>query len=101
MADVIASNKFAIDPDGEEMTLKNYLQGLVGQIGVNAQSADQFTSSSQTILDAATNRRSSISGVSIDEELTNLIQFQHSYAAAAKVVTTLDTMLDTLINKMG
>ncbi|MFT8311026.1 MAG: flagellar hook-associated protein FlgK [Sporolactobacillus sp.] len=101
MADVIASNKFAIDPNGEEMTLKNYLQGLVGQIGVNAQSADQFTSSSQTILDAATNRRSSISGVSIDEELTNLIQFQHSYAAAAKVVTTLDTMLDTLINKMG
>ncbi|MCO7124993.1 flagellar hook-associated protein FlgK [Sporolactobacillus shoreicorticis] len=101
MADVIATNKYAIDTDGEEITLKNYLQGLIGQIGVNAQSANQFTSNSAVMLDAAQNRRASISGVSLDEELTNLIQFQHSYGAAAKVITTLDTMLDTLINKMG
>lgn len=111
MSDVIATNKYSIDdPDdpnddtdsfSEAMTLKTYLQNLIGQIGVNAQSANQFTSNSGTMLDAAANRRSSISGVSLDEELTNLIQFQHSYAAAAKVVTTLDTMLDTLINRMG
>ncbi|MET1250325.1 flagellar hook-associated protein FlgK [Sporolactobacillus sp. STCC-11] len=104
MADVIATNKYVVDlndPSGETMTLKTYLQNLIGQIGVNAQSANQFTSNSQTMLDAAENRRSSVSGVSLDEELTNLIQFQHSYGAAAKVVTTLDTMLDTLINKMG
>jgi flagellar hook-associated protein 1 FlgK len=102
MADVIATNTYAIDgTSSEKVTLKNYLQSLIGQIGVNAQSANQFTTNSQTMLDAAENRRSSVSGVSLDEELTNLIQFQHSYGAAAKVVTTLDTMLDTLINKMG
>ncbi|MDN3956539.1 flagellar hook-associated protein FlgK [Sporolactobacillus laevolacticus] len=111
LADVIATNLYPIDdpddpsdpsdPVSEKMTLKSYLQSLIGQIGVNAQSADQFTSNSGTMLAAAQNRRSSISGVSLDEELTNLIQFQHSYGAAAKVVTTLDTLLDTLINKMG
>lgn len=102
MADVIAVNKYPIDgQDGESSTLKNYLQGLIGQIGVNAQSAQQFTDNSETMLLSAENRRSSVSGVSIDEELTNLIQFQHSYGAAAKVVTTLDTLLDTLINRMG
>jgi flagellar hook-associated protein 1 FlgK len=102
MANVIATNTYAIDgTSSEKVTLKNYLQSLIGQIGVNAQSANQFTTNSQTMLDAAENRRSSVSGVSLDEELTNLIQFQHSYGAAAKVVTTLDTMLDTLINKMG
>ncbi|GAY78344.1 flagellar hook-associated protein FlgK [Sporolactobacillus inulinus] len=101
LADVIATNTYTIDSGGQTVTLKNYLQSLVGQIGVNAQSANQFTSNTQTMLDAAQNRRSSISGVSLDEELTNMIQFQHSYGAAAKVVTTLDTLLDTLINRMG
>nr|WP_290443574.1 flagellar hook-associated protein FlgK [Sporolactobacillus kofuensis] len=102
MANVIATNAYAIDGTGSDtMTLKSYLQSLIGQIGVNSQSAQQFTSNSATTLAAAQNRRSSISGVSLDEELTNLIQFQHSYGAAAKVVTTLDTLLDTLINKMG
>jgi flagellar hook-associated protein 1 FlgK len=102
LADVIAVNPYTIDgATSDATTLKSYLQSLIGQIGVNAQSADQFTSNSGTMLAAAQNRRSSISGVSLDEELTNLIQFQHSYGAAAKVVTTLDTLLDTLINKMG
>ncbi|RYM05901.1 flagellar hook-associated protein FlgK [Sporolactobacillus sp. THM7-7] len=101
MADVIVSNTYNIDQDGQNVTLKGYLQSLIGQIGVNAQSADHLTSNSATMLQAAENRRSSISGVSIDEELTNLIQYQHSYSAAARVVTTLDTLLDTLINRMG
>ena len=39
----------------------------------------------------------SVSGVNLDEELTNLIQFQSSYAAAAKVITTVDEMLDALL----
>ncbi|RYL95813.1 flagellar hook-associated protein FlgK [Sporolactobacillus sp. THM7-4] len=101
MANVIATDSYDIDRSGKTGTLKSYLQNLIGQIGVNAQSAEQFAGNSATMLDAAQNRRSSISGVSMDEELTNLIQFQHSYSAAAKVVTTLDTILDTLINKMG
>ncbi|MCI1858731.1 MAG: flagellar hook-associated protein FlgK [Sporolactobacillus sp.] len=101
LADVIASNAYDVDTDGNQMTLKNYLESLIGQIGVNAQSAEQFTKNTNALLEAAQNRQQSISGVSMDEELTNLIQFQHSYAASAKVVTTLDTMLDTIINKMG
>ncbi|EST10666.1 flagellar hook-associated protein FlgK [Sporolactobacillus laevolacticus] len=102
LSDVIAVNPYTIDgATSDATTLKSYLQSLIGQIGVNAQSADQFSSNSNTMLTAAQNRRSSISGVSLDEELTNLIQLQHSYGAAAKVVTTLDTLLDTLINKMG
>nr|WP_283163445.1 flagellar hook-associated protein FlgK [Sporolactobacillus mangiferae] len=102
MADVIASNTYDVDGNGDDpVTLKKYLESLVGQIGVNAQSANQFKSNSETTLEAAQNRRMSVSGVSTDEELTNLIQFQHTYSASARVVTTLDSLLDTLINKMG
>ncbi|WP_353947451.1 flagellar hook-associated protein FlgK [Sporolactobacillus sp. Y61] len=101
LADVIAADRFDFDGNGSETTLKNYLQGLIGQIGVNAQSAQQFNGNSATMRQAAENRRASISGVNMDEEMTNLIQFQHTYGAAARVVTTIDTLLDTLINRMG
>lgn len=100
MADVIAANSYNVDGTGQT-TLKGYLQGLIGQIGVNAQSAQQFTDNSNSLLQAAKNRQSSVSGVSMDEEMTNLIQYQHTYSAAAKVVTTIDTLLNTLINQMG
>ncbi|TGA95871.1 flagellar hook-associated protein FlgK [Sporolactobacillus shoreae] len=107
MADVIATDTYDVDgthgttTSASGTTLKGYLQGLIGQIGVNSQSAQQLSDNSNTLLQAAQNRQSSISGVSMDEEMTNLIQYQHTYDAAAKVVTTIDTLLDTLINKMG
>jgi flagellar hook-associated protein 1 FlgK len=46
-------------------------------------------------------RQESFSGVNIDEETTNLIKFQHAYQAAARVITTVDDMLDRVINRMG
>jgi flagellar hook-associated protein 1 FlgK len=45
--------------------------------------------------------RQSISGVNIDEELANMIRFQQGYNAAARFITTVNSMLDTLINRMG
>ncbi|MCL1905662.1 MAG: flagellar hook-associated protein FlgK [Clostridiales bacterium] len=47
------------------------------------------------------NNRTSISGVSLDEEMTNMIKYQHSYDASARMITTMDEMLETLINRMG
>lgn len=48
-----------------------------------------------------TNQRESSSGVSLDEEMTNLVKFQKSYAAAARMVTMMDDMLNTIVNGMG
>ena len=45
--------------------------------------------------------RDSISGVNIDEELADIIKFQHGYNAAAKFVTVWDSLLDTIINRLG
>ena len=45
--------------------------------------------------------RQSVSGVSVDEELSNMIKYQHGYAAAARFITTVNQMLDTIINRMG
>ena len=45
--------------------------------------------------------RESVAGVNLDEEMTNMMSFQHAYSAAARVVTAIDEALDTLINSMG
>ena len=45
--------------------------------------------------------RSARSGVDIDEEMINLVQYQHAYQAAARVVTIIDQMLDLVTSKMG
>ncbi|RKX98166.1 MAG: flagellar hook-associated protein FlgK, partial [Spirochaetes bacterium] len=52
------------------------------------------------IVENLENLRKSISGVSIDEELVNLVKFQHGYAAAARFITEVNKMLDLLINRM-
>ena len=77
-----------------------YRQVIV-QLGVDTQTAtnrDQIQQSATTSLD---NARSQQSGVSIDEEMTNLVEFQHGYDAAARLLTTINGMLDTLINHTG
>ena len=55
----------------------------------------------QVLTDALQGRRDSVSGVSLDEEMTNIIRFQRAYQAASRAMSTTDDMLDTLINRTG
>ena len=50
---------------------------------------------------AIENQRQSVSGVSLDEEMTNLISFQRGYQASARTLTAMDSMLETLIEHTG
>lgn len=71
---------------------------LVYQVGnLTANANAQYTAIGQS-LTALTNQQGSISGVSIDQESANLIQFQQAYAAAAKVISTIQTLFETTIN---
>ena len=56
---------------------------------------------SRTLTLAAENQRTSISGVSLDEEMTSLMKYQHAYSGAARVITAMDDALDRLINGTG
>ena len=55
----------------------------------------------QLVVNQLTTRVQEVSGVSLDEEATDMIRFQHAYQAAARVITTMDEMLNTLINGTG
>ena len=74
---------------------------LVAQVGIDVQANTSAESTAQSLADAVESRRQSVAGVSLDEEMTNLIRFQRGYQASARTMTTLDDMLDTLINRTG
>ena len=74
---------------------------LVSQLGAQSQAAINSVTNHGAALQATENRRQSVTGVSLDEEMANLIKYQHSYNAAARLVSTTDEMLDTIINRMA
>lgn len=74
---------------------------LIYQIGSLTATATTNSTSLAQSLAALQNQQSSISGVSIDQESANLIQFQQAYAAAAKVVSTIQALFTTTINMIN
>jgi flagellar hook-associated protein 1 len=71
---------------------------LVSSVGSQVQAATNDATAYQTLAQNADTQRTSVSGVSLDEELTRLMQFQQAYAAAAKIVSTADTMAQDILN---
>ncbi|MWV46606.1 flagellar hook-associated protein FlgK [Paenibacillus sp. HJL G12] len=82
-------------------TVDDYFKAIVGQVGVQANEAKRQAENAQVLTTQVDQRRQSVSGVSLDEEMSNMIMFQHAYSAAARVMTTFDEMLDKLINGTG
>ncbi len=79
---------------------QNYA-ALVEQVGAGVQTAKDDQANLQTTVTAIDNQRQSVSGVSLDEEMTNLISFQRGYQASARTLTAMDSMLETLIEHTG
>jgi flagellar hook-associated protein 1 FlgK len=86
----------AKDPDGPDQRYKR----LVVDLGVQTQATNRRVEMQNSIVNQVDAQRAGESGVNLDEEMTNLVQFERGYQAAAKVITTIDEMLDTLINRM-
>ncbi|ANE46708.1 flagellar hook protein FlgK [Paenibacillus swuensis] len=82
-------------------TIDDFFRAVVGKLGVETKEANRQVDNQMAILDQVDSRKQSVSGVSLDEEMSNLVKFQHAYSAAARVMTTFDEMLDKVINGMG
>ncbi len=89
------------DPVAGGSTIEGYFKDIIAELGVSSQEAVKMGKNQDALTNQLIQRRYSVSGVSIDEEITSLIQLQHVYQANANVLSTLTTMLDTLINRMG
>ena len=74
---------------------------LVTTIGADSQEAQRSLANATLLADALSSRRDSISGVSLDEEMTNLMKFQRGFQASSRALNAMDEMIDLLVNRTG
>lgn len=87
-----------LDVNGEKITIDKFYNNIIQKLGNETQEVIRNEKNQSKILKNIDNSRLNVSGVSLDEEMVNLIQFQHAYNASAKVVSTIDSLLDVVIN---
>ncbi len=98
---------FHTDPTNTETDLKftgtfnEYMISMGGTLALDVELNGNYLDTSNTILTSLDNSREATSGVSLDEEASNLLTFQSAYNAAARYFTALDEMIDKLINGTG
>lgn len=83
--------------NGNSSTIGQFYNGFISDLGATVQTVANDAESQQLVLKQLENQRSSISGVSIDEEMVELIKFQRGFDAAAKVINTVNEMYLTII----
>lgn len=76
-------------------------QAMIGQLGVSAQGMARRAEIQGVVTEQVDAAREGEAGVNLDEEMTNLLTYQRGYEAASRVLTTIDSMLDQLINRTG
>jgi flagellar hook-associated protein 1 len=86
---------------GSLRTFDDHFAEAVARVGLAGERAQSASATHERIGKELRDLRSAISGVNMDEELANMIKFQHGYDAAAKFITRIDSMLDTIINRLG
>jgi|tagenome__1003787_1003787.scaffolds.fasta_scaffold20985825_5 flagellar hook-associated protein 1 FlgK len=82
-------------------TINTAYSQLVTQVGSDTQEAKRTLDTAKLLAGSLEDKRQSVSGVSLDEEMTNLLRFQRGYQASARALSAMDEMLDGLINRTG
>lgn len=84
-----------------ETSINSYYSTITSKLGSNSEDIDDKAKAQDDLVTQIKNWRSSTSGVDWNEELTNMIKFQQGYSACSRCLTTMDEMLDKLVNSTG
>lgn len=82
-------------------TVSDWYRALISHLGIDGQQARDMTTNQSLLVDRLAENRESFSGVSLDEEATNVIRYERAYQAAARVLNAMDEMLERLVNGVG
>ena len=99
-ANILASLKHIGTADGGNATLNDFLTGIITEIGIDGKTAESMQTSSQTVMQNVENERESVKGVSLDEEMSKMILFQHAFNASARVLSVVDQLIGNIINNL-
>ena len=83
---------------GNTSTMEDYFAILMGTLGTQSQEATFMRENQELMVEQVQSQKNSTSGVSLDEEMINLMKYQRAYEAAAKLVATVDEVMETVIN---
>lgn len=97
---VISKYRFENGMIGEKATFNKFFTGIIGKLGADSRDARTHFEKSKLVMKHLEGNRKAISGVSMDEEMANMVMFQHGYNASARFIKTLDQMLNTVINRL-
>lgn len=84
-----------------KVNFEDYYSEFITRVGEMGNKASQKVEEKEIVVNSITNNRSSISDVSTDEEMTNLMKYQHAYNASARMVNIIDSMIDIVVNRTG
>lgn len=87
-------------PDGRT-TLNGYWNSVVGTVGRRSMEAREVTGTQTLLVGQLEHHRQSVMSTSLDEEVAHMIKFQHAYEAAARVITTMDEVMASVVHGMG
>lgn len=93
--------KLQTNPVVDGQTIGNIYAAFVARIGADSREADTKVETQTSALEQLETQRQYVAGVSMDEEMANMVKFQQSYNAAARIFTVIDEMMDTVINRLG
>ncbi len=88
-------------PTKKNATFRAFYSELIAELGAEGKEATGRAEEKIILMTDIDNARQSMGGVSTDEEMASMMKYQYSYNAAARMVTVLDGMMDTVINRMG
>ncbi|MGL4739279.1 MAG: flagellar hook-associated protein FlgK [Sarcina sp.] len=94
----LTNNGMNIENNTSGMSIEAYYKDSIDRLGVQSQEAQRMIQNQATLVFDVSMQRESVSGVSIDEEAINIVQFQHAYNANAKVIATVNELLDVVVN---
>ncbi len=80
---------------------EDFMKSLIAMLGIDSEQAVRLLENKESVVKQLVNRRLADSGVSLDEEMAEMVRYQHAYNAAARMVTTMNEIYDTLINRLG
>jgi flagellar hook-associated protein 1 FlgK len=94
----IARLRSALSENLGDVSVESFYSGIISGLGVETQQAERMAINQEALATQILHRREEVSGVSLDEEMANMLQFQHGFQAAARLLQTVDEILVTLIN---
>jgi flagellar hook-associated protein 1 FlgK len=83
------------------LSIDDFYQSIILEVGNGGYEAEAITKSQQALVNSADNQRQAIMGVSMDEEMSNMMKYKFSYSAASRAINVIDDMLETIITRMG